>query len=116
MNEPSPDTKRKAGIHWKAATIVAMITLVLGWISLWLRINPACGSTVPEWVPSILTLVLLIVSAPGWIGLILLDIPSYPYAALIGFSFTQFIFYYSLTSFIIFISGKMKQHKLPRQL
>ena len=77
-------------------TVVSLLAVLEFWISLKLRINPACGANVPHWVPLWLNVVLLCLAIPGWFGSTLLYRVLPEQAFLAAAFVTQFLVYFGL--------------------
>ncbi len=95
--------------------VMAIVVLaVLGaWISLELHINPFDGGGIPKWVPLCLALMLLLIAAPGWIGLSLFPkfIPG-DSGDLISFYIGQIIAYFLFAHLLNLLIIYFKNRKL----
>ena len=94
------DRKTRTGILRRcfplAVTVVALLAVLEFWIALELHINPACGASVPSWVPLWLSIVLLCLAMPGWLGHMLLC-QVLPEQTLLAAAFvSQFLVFFGL--------------------
>jgi hypothetical protein len=84
----------------KIAFVVAIAAAIEAGITLRLGVNPACAAPTAKWVPGSLILALLILSAPGWIGLMLRDMLGL--SRMLGYSSIADIFVFILFQFITY--------------
>lgn len=108
-------TKRRHKFFSVIAAIVATCAVVIVFVAGKLGVNPACSAPTAKWVPGSLALFLIIISAPGWAGLMLQDMLSV--ARLFGFSDTlslttfyvsQFVVYYVVTLAFVMLFRKIR--------
>ena len=86
------------------------------WLSTTLRIDPSCGVSVPDWMPAWATVVLLVLAAPGWLGMFLVDwvngqvLPDMPVALV-----SQFLMYFGLGHLVALAIRKIGSRQMRPQ-